>query len=143
MFVIDHDLRLRFVCGPVLERLGWDVEVLSVDPKFYEESLDDELSRLVPTNTRITHTPAYSTRWTRRLGVGDIGMRAYFPMRRVLRERCREWRPDALFIPGGPFYTFGLGADASPVTVEIAWPSGTRQKMTNVKPDQHLTITEQ
>jgi hypothetical protein len=38
--------------------------------------------------------------------------------------------------------TFGLGADASPVTVEIAWPSGTKQKMANVKPDQHLTITE-
>jgi hypothetical protein len=39
--------------------------------------------------------------------------------------------------------TFGLGADAAPVTVEIAWPSGTRQKVANVKPDQHLTITEQ
>ena len=37
--------------------------------------------------------------------------------------------------------TFGLGADAAPVTVEIAWPSGTRQKLANVKPDQHLTIT--
>ena len=39
--------------------------------------------------------------------------------------------------------TFGLGADATPVTVEIVWPSGTRQKLANVKPDQHLTVTEQ
>jgi len=90
---------------------GWDVEVVSVDPKYYEESLDDELLRLVPSETHITHTPALSPRWTRRLGVGDIGLRAYVPMRRVLRERCRQWRPHALFIPGGPFYTFGLGAD--------------------------------
>ena len=29
VFVIDHDLRLRFVCGPVLERLGWDVELFT------------------------------------------------------------------------------------------------------------------
>ncbi len=25
VFVVDHDLRFRFACGPVLERLGWDV----------------------------------------------------------------------------------------------------------------------
>ena len=39
--------------------------------------------------------------------------------------------------------TFGLGADTAPVTVDITWPSGTKQKVANVKPDQHLTITEQ
>jgi enediyne biosynthesis protein E4 len=39
--------------------------------------------------------------------------------------------------------TFGLAKDAAPVTVDIVWPSGTRQKVSNVKPDQHLTITEQ
>src|SRR5262249_53270904 len=39
--------------------------------------------------------------------------------------------------------TFGLGTDASPVAVEIVWPSGTKQKTANIKPDQHLTITEQ
>ena len=64
---------------------GWDVEVVSVDPKYYEESLDDELLRLVPSETHVIHTPALSPRWTRRLGVGDIGLRAYVPMRRVLR----------------------------------------------------------
>ncbi|MEP6715951.1 MAG: CRTAC1 family protein [Terriglobia bacterium] len=39
--------------------------------------------------------------------------------------------------------TFGLGADAGPQTVEIQWPSGTRQKMTGVKPDQRIVIGEQ
>jgi hypothetical protein len=38
--------------------------------------------------------------------------------------------------------TFGLGADASPVTVEVTWPSGTKQRVANVKPDQHLHVTE-
>jgi hypothetical protein len=38
--------------------------------------------------------------------------------------------------------TFGLGADGSPVTVEIAWPSGTKQRIANVKPGQHLNVTE-
>ncbi len=38
--------------------------------------------------------------------------------------------------------TFGLRADSTPVTVEIVWPDGAKQKVANVKPDQHLTITE-
>src|SRR5689334_13089264 len=102
--------RARFLTR-YAEENGWSVEVLTVDPQFYEEPLDSELLTLVSEDLRITYSPAFSPRWTRAAGVGDIGMRAYFPMRRVLRERCREWRPDALFIPGGPFYTFGLGAD--------------------------------
>ena len=102
--------RARFLTR-YAEENGWSVEVLAVAPEYYEEALDTELLRLVPAQTRITHTPAFSTRWTRPLGFGDIGMRAYFPMRRVLRDRCRAWQPDALFIPGGPFFTFGLGAD--------------------------------
>ncbi len=39
--------------------------------------------------------------------------------------------------------TFGLGADTAASTVEIEWPSGTRQKLTNVAAGQHLTIQEQ
>jgi enediyne biosynthesis protein E4 len=39
--------------------------------------------------------------------------------------------------------TFGLGKETAPVTVDIYWPSGGHQKLAGVKPDQHLTITEQ
>jgi hypothetical protein len=39
--------------------------------------------------------------------------------------------------------TFGLGKDTVATTIEIDWPSGKHQKMTNVKSDQRMTITEQ
>jgi hypothetical protein len=39
--------------------------------------------------------------------------------------------------------TFGLGKDTAVSAVEILWPSGTRQKLTNVKPDQRLMVQEQ
>ena len=39
--------------------------------------------------------------------------------------------------------TFGLGKDAVASTIEIEWPSGTRQKMSNVPANQHLVIKEQ
>ncbi len=39
--------------------------------------------------------------------------------------------------------TFGLGRDTQAGAIEIQWPSGTRQKLANVKADQRLTIREQ
>ncbi len=38
--------------------------------------------------------------------------------------------------------TFGLGRDTQASAIEIQWPSGTRQKLANVKADQRLTIRE-
>ncbi len=38
--------------------------------------------------------------------------------------------------------TFGLARDASVASIEIEWPSGNKQRLTNVKPNQHLVIEE-
>jgi hypothetical protein len=37
--------------------------------------------------------------------------------------------------------TFGLGKDTS-VTLEIVWPSGQKQQLTNVSSNHLLTVTE-
>jgi hypothetical protein len=39
--------------------------------------------------------------------------------------------------------TFGLGQDPQANAVEILWPSGTRQRLTNLAANRALTITEQ
>jgi enediyne biosynthesis protein E4 len=38
--------------------------------------------------------------------------------------------------------TFGLGADSVATSIEIEWPSGAKQKLSNVPANQHLTIKE-
>jgi hypothetical protein len=38
--------------------------------------------------------------------------------------------------------TFGLGQDRTISSLEVDWPSGTRQQFTNVTPNQFLTIDE-
>ncbi len=38
--------------------------------------------------------------------------------------------------------TFGLGSDPQATTIEIDWPSGTHQKLTNVAAGQRLTVRE-
>ena len=88
---------------------GWDVEVLTVRPDRYLEKLDHELAALVPQQVRVTRVGALSGRWTRRLGVSDLGLRSYPSLRRALHEICAAAPPDLLYFPGGPFYPFRLG----------------------------------
>jgi glycosyltransferase involved in cell wall biosynthesis len=102
--------RSRFLARYGAE-FGWDVEVATVAPRHYEGALDHELERLLPNGLCISRAAALPASWTRRVGVGDLGIRAYLPMRRLLRRLCRERRPDLLFLPGWPFFTFRLGAD--------------------------------
>jgi Glycosyl transferase 4-like domain len=97
--------RVRFFARH-LPTFGWQPTVLSVDPRYYEEPLDPEIDTLVPRGLDVIRTPAWPARLTRVCGIGDLGIRAYWPMRRVLRGL----RPDALLIPGPPWHTFLLGA---------------------------------
>jgi enediyne biosynthesis protein E4 len=39
--------------------------------------------------------------------------------------------------------TFGLGKDSQATSIEISWPSGTKQKLTNVAANQQMIVKEQ
>jgi glycosyltransferase involved in cell wall biosynthesis len=101
--------RVRFFARH-LPTFGWRPTVVTVDPRYYEEPADPEIGALLPAGLEVVRTPALPPSWTRRVGIGDLGIRAYWPMKRVLREMCRTRRPDLLFIPGPPWHTFLLGA---------------------------------
>jgi glycosyltransferase involved in cell wall biosynthesis len=101
--------RVRFFARH-LPSFGWCPTVLSVRPEFYEDALDTEIDRLVPPGLTVRRTSAWPAALTRRAGLGDLGIRAYWPLRRALRALCRTHRPDLIFIPGPPWHTFLLGA---------------------------------
>jgi hypothetical protein len=113
---------------------------------------DGDLDLLVSTN----HGPAYLFRndantannnWvslrlqgtkSNRNGIGAVI--------RLESASGRQWR----MVHSGSSYcsasdlavTFGLGKDPAVGSIEIDWPSGTRQKLTNVKLNQALTVQE-
>ena len=99
--------RVRFFARH-LPAFGWEPEVLTVDGRFYEEPADAEIDRLLPP-VRVTRVGALSPRWTRKLGIGDLGMRGYFHLKRELRRMIAERRPDLVFLPGPPWHTMLLG----------------------------------
>ncbi|MFQ5859648.1 MAG: CRTAC1 family protein [Anaerolineae bacterium] len=60
------------------------------------------------------------------------------------RRQVREVRSGSSFLSHNSLDVhFGLGRYTGPVTVEIRWPSGIGQTLTNVRVDQLLTVTEE
>lgn len=101
-----HRVRLL---APHLPEFGWEPTVLTVERSANEGRQDPELEKMVPESLRVVRAPAWSTSWTRRIGVGDLGLRAF---RGLYREACRlltEEKFDALFITIFPTYPALLG----------------------------------
>jgi hypothetical protein len=87
-----------------LPAAGWTPIVLCVDETYHEQDLDPALAALVPTHVHIVKTTALPARITRGVGIGDISLRAWYPLRRAI-IRLLEARPvDAVLITGSPFY---------------------------------------
>jgi glycosyltransferase involved in cell wall biosynthesis len=101
-----HRVRLL---APHLPESGWDPTVVAVDPRDYETRLDPELAQLVPKDLRVIRCRAWSPRWTRRFGVGDLGLRALSGLERTCVALLRRERFDALFITIYPTYPAVLG----------------------------------
>jgi len=101
-----HRVRLL---APHLPRHGWEPTVVSVDPRDYEGRLDPTLADLVPPSLRVVRCRAWPVRWTRRVGVGDLGLRALRGLHRACVGLLRAERFDAVFITIYPAYPALLG----------------------------------
>jgi glycosyltransferase involved in cell wall biosynthesis len=101
-----HRVRLL---APHLAAHGWQPTVVSVDPRDYEGRIDPELLALVPPDLEVVRCRALPARATRRLGVGDLGLRALPGLMRACTKLLAARRYDALFITIYPTYPALLG----------------------------------
>ncbi|MEP6536962.1 MAG: CRTAC1 family protein [Bryobacteraceae bacterium] len=112
---------------------------------------DGDLDLLITTN----HGPAYLYRneggnrnhwWHARLVGTKSNRSAIGAVVRIESASGKQWQT----VHSGSSYcsqsdlalTFGLGNDATIAAVEVTWPSGTKQRFTNVPANQFVTITE-
>ncbi|MDX1996481.1 MAG: glycosyltransferase [Thermoanaerobaculia bacterium] len=94
---------------PHLPAHGWDVTLLTVDPSGYEGRLDPDLATLNPSAPRTVRVQPLPVRWTRPLGLGDLGLRALPSLART-GARLLEHEPhDAVLITIYPTYPAILG----------------------------------
>lgn len=101
-----HRMRLL---APHLPSHGWEPTIVAVDPRDYETRLEPELMKMVPPELRVVRARAFSPRWTRRLRIGDLGLRSIHGLHRVCSELLSREEFDALYITIFPTYPALLG----------------------------------
>ena len=87
-----------------LPAAGWQPIVLSVDEAYHEERLDPGLAALVPATVEVVKVPALPASVCRPLGVGEISLRAWRPLRLALFKLLDTRQVGAVLITGSPYY---------------------------------------
>lgn len=100
-------LRARFFAQHLRE-FGWDPIVLTTYPENYEWSVDPENEKLLNPSVEVIRTGAWSLKWTRKLGFGDISMRTLWPHWRALSRICRHRRVDLILVSVPPNWPIAL-----------------------------------
>jgi hypothetical protein len=90
-----------------LPGFGWEPIILTVEEQFYEETLDWNLFKLLPTDQRIEKVKAFNI--TKPRLIGDIGLRAFFQFRQRALEIIKTENIDFVYIPIPSFYLALLG----------------------------------
>lgn len=87
-----------------LKHVGWRPIVLCVHEAYHEEKLEPALARLVPTDVEVIKVAALPIEITRRLGIGDLSLRAHSSLRRKIFEILSGQKIDVVCITGAPYY---------------------------------------
>jgi hypothetical protein len=101
-------LRIRFFAQH-LHEFGWEPIVLTTDPRYYEWSVDPENEKLLPADLETIRTHALPASLTRKIGIGDLGIRSLWYLWRELSRISRRRKIDLIFIPVPPNPTMVLG----------------------------------
>jgi hypothetical protein len=103
----DHQ-RVRMSL-PYLGEFGWEAHVLAVDPRFVEGFRDPMLGETVPDGVPVTRVAALPAGFTRRVGLGSLGLRALWPLAAAGDRLLRSRRFDLVFFSTTIFPALGLG----------------------------------
>jgi len=90
-----------------LPDFGWEPVVLTVDEKYYEEKLDHNLEKLLPSGLRIEKVKAFPV--TKPRLIGDIGLRGFLQLYKKARSIIEKEKIDFLYILIPSFYVALLG----------------------------------
>jgi glycosyltransferase involved in cell wall biosynthesis len=106
---------------------GWTPIVICVAERFHEERLDPALAALVPRDANVKQVTALSAHYTRPFGLGDISVRAWLPLKRVLFRLLASRQVDVVLITGAPYYPMLLARNirqhfGTPVVLDFQDP---------------------
>jgi hypothetical protein len=101
-----HRVRMAL---PYFAEFGWTPIVLTVDPNAVEGIQEPLLLESVPPGTPIVRTRALPVRWTRKLGLGNLGLRALPFLYQAGCRLLRDYSVDVVYFSTTVFVTMALG----------------------------------
>jgi len=103
----DHQ-RLR-IALPYFQSLGWEVTVLTVAPNESAHSQDAYLSQVLPDHVEIVTVSASPARLTRKIGLGNLGLRCWPYLNQAGQALLRQRSYDLVFFSTAMFPVLTLG----------------------------------
>lgn len=100
--------RVRLSLGCLLE-FGWEPIVLAVHPESVEGTHDPLLLKTIPDDVIVRRVQAAPARWTRKVGLSALGIRALPSLYQEGARIIRRERPDLVFISTTMFHAMTLG----------------------------------
>ncbi|MGN6180548.1 MAG: glycosyltransferase [Mucilaginibacter sp.] len=95
---------------PYFNELGWNAEVVTVDPAFADLDKDELLTKSIPQDLKIHYVKAYDKRLTSTIGLGSIALRSLFFFRRKVNQLLKNGRYDVIYFSTTQFPVCILGA---------------------------------
>lgn len=95
---------------PYYQQNGWNVIVLCVEASETEAYKDRSLLETIPNDIEVHKVKALPVSWTRKIGLGNVAMRAFPYLYKTGNELIRDRKPDLVFISTTQFTAMVLGA---------------------------------
>lgn len=96
-------------CLPYLREFGWEPVVFAVEPDCVEMARDELLLETLPPDVEVHRVRALPTHWTRKVGLGNLGIRCWWPLRRAVDRYLGEQQVDLILFSTTVFVTMALG----------------------------------
>lgn len=95
---------------PFFRELGWEAEVITVDPKYVEAySIDELLLQTIPASVKVHYVKAWEAHKTRRFGLGSLSMRSWFHFKRKGNTLLSSCKFDLVYFSTTAFHVMALG----------------------------------
>jgi hypothetical protein len=102
-----HRVRMSL---PYFEKFNWKAHIVTVDLKFVEGFYDEILNHSIPKGTIITYVKALNQKWTRKLGLGSLSIRALPYYFIAVNQILKKEKFDIIFFSTTMFHVGLLGA---------------------------------
>lgn len=100
-----HRIRMSL---PYLADFGWDAHILAVHPDFVQGTKEPLLSKTVPNFIPITWTKALPIQQTQKIGVSNLGLRAFFYLLQAGDRLLNQQKFDLIYFSTTMFVTMAL-----------------------------------